>query len=293
MLKTSVIIEDLDNPELFRKTLKQIKNAGFDAVDPALFTPGVVSIIESPGAMAYAEDLRKMTEDAGLIIGQCHPVFSHTPDQLERVIEITTKTIPFAAKMGADYPVVHPICPLNISDPLISASRSRIFDLNRKMYQKLMPIAADAGISILTENLFADGACRDAVPCYSSHAEELNELMDEFPGLYICLDTGHAAITGQEPADLAYQLGDRVRALHLHGNDRIQDLHLTPFETADMGWEAFCKALSGIRYQGTLNMEVLSCVRRTPPEIRPPMYVYLHACAAYLAEMTEKFSMEA
>ena len=50
MLKTSVIIEDLDDIQKFRETLGQIKAAGFDAVDPALFTPGILRIIESPGS---------------------------------------------------------------------------------------------------------------------------------------------------------------------------------------------------------------------------------------------------
>ena len=142
-------------------------------------------------------------------------------------------------------------------------------------------------MNILIENLFADGPCRDALPCWSTYAAELNQLMDEFPGLYICLDSGHAAITGQEPADLVYQLGSRVKALHLHGNDRIQDLHLTPFETADMGWELFCSALREIGYRGTINLEVLSAVRRTPAAVRPALYAYLHECAYYLAQLTE------
>jgi sugar phosphate isomerase/epimerase len=142
-------------------------------------------------------------------------------------------------------------------------------------------------MNILIENLFADGPNRDAVPCWSTYAVELNQLMDAFPGLYICLDSGHAAITGQEPAELVYQLGDRIKALHLHGNDRIQDLHLTPFETADMGWEPFCRALRDIRYQGTINLEVLSAVRRTPMSVRPALYAYLHACADYFVQLTE------
>ena len=286
MLKTSLIIEDLDDPKKFRMTLEQIRSAGFDAVDPALFTPGIIRIIESPEGPAYAADLGKMVEDAGLFIGQCHTALCPSPDQWERVIAVTKKTLPFAAKMGARFPVVHPICPLDIEDPLIHASAEEIFERNQNMFGQLVPIAEDLGINILIENLFADGPCRDAVPCWSTYAEELNRLMDAFPGMYICFDSGHAAITGQEPSDMVYQLGDRVKALHLHGNDRIQDLHLTPFETADMGWKLLCTALKDIGYEGTINLEVLSAVRRTPVSVRPALYGYLHACADYFVQLT-------
>lgn len=287
MLKTSVIVEDLDDLDLLTKTLRQIKDAGFDAVDPALFTNGIMEIIDSPDALRYADTLRHVFMDSGLTAAQCHTALCPSPDCWERVTDITKKTLPFIARMGANQPVIHPICPLTVNDPLLQADHQTIFNLNHRFYSRLMPIAADHGLTILIENLFADGPCRDAVPCYSSHAEELNELMDAFPGLSICLDTGHAAITGQEPADMVYQLGNRIKALHLHGNDRIQDLHLTPFETTDLGWKDFCKALHDIQYRGTINMEVLSAVRRTPHSVRPALYNYLHACAEYFAALAD------
>lgn len=287
MLKTSVIIEDLDDRQKFAVTLQQIKAAGFDAVDPALFTPGILNIIESSDGLKYAADLGKMVEDAGLFIGQCHAALCPSFDRWEAVIRQTEKTLPFAAQMGARYPVIHPICPLDVYDPLINASSDEVFDRNLKMYNRLLPIAQDCGLTVLTENLFADGPDKEAVPCWSSHSEELNALMDAFPGLYICLDSGHAAITGQEPADMVHQLGSRIKALHLHGNDRVRDLHLTPFETKDMGWEALCGALRDTGYQGTINMEVLSCVRNTPVTVRPAMYAYLHACAEYFTRLAD------
>ena len=287
MLKTSVIAEDLDDLRLFEKTLHQIKAAGFNAIDPALFTKGILKIIDSPSALSFAAELRKIIEDSGLTVGQCHTALCGGYDQWEQIIGITLKTLPFAAEMGARNPVIHPICPLNTKDPLFSAKPEVIFELNRKMYERLVPVARAHGLTILIENLFADGERKEAVPCWSTYAEELNALMDAFPELSVCLDTGHAVITGQKPADMVRQFGSRIKALHLHGNDRIHDLHLTPFECEDMEWGPFCEALHEIGYQGTINMEVLSFVRRTPFPIRPAMYAYLHECAAYLAHLAE------
>lgn len=286
-MKTSVIIEQLGDPKAYAERLKMIREAGFNAVDAALFTPDVVEIIKSPNALGYAGELRKITEDSGLEIAQCHPVLCPMYTCWEETIRLSEKTIPFVAALGANYPVIHPICPLDIHDPLFGQDPSVVFDLNCKMYSRLVPIAADNGISILIENLFADGPVRDAVPCWSTYAADLNQLMDAFPGLYICFDNGHAEITGQHSADVLRALGSRVRAVHLHGNDHIQDLHLTPFEKTDMGWESLCGALKEIGYAGTINLEVLSFVRNTPEPLLGAMYAYLHACAAYLAEMTE------
>ena len=287
MLKTSVNVEHVEDRELFAETLRLIKGAGFEAVDAGLFSGDLIRIMRSPSALSYAKDIRMIIEDSGLEVGQCHMPLCGTPDDWPDVIEATKYALPFAAAMGAKNPVIHPIRPMDLDDPRYGKSFPEMKALNEEMFRIFAPIARDCGLNILIENLFVHGRSGNAFPCYTSHAEELNELMDLFPGMGICLDTGHVVITGQESADLAYGLGHRVRALHLHGNNRIGDLHLPPFETEDLKWENFCAALKAIGYEGTINLEVLGFIYHAPEKLRAATYSYLHACAQYLAEMVD------
>lgn len=285
MLKTSVIIEDIENRELFAETLKLIRDAGFDAVDAGLFSKELIGIAKSSSGLAYAKEIRQIVEDCGMEVGQCHMPLCSTPNDWPDVIEATKHMLPFAAAMGAKNPVIHPIRPMNLDDPRGGKSFAEMKAMNVAMFRELVPIAEDNGLTVLIENLFTHGSHQNALPCYTSRAAELNELMDEFPGMAICLDSGHVVITGQEASQLAYGLGSRVKAVHLHGNNRIGDMHLTPFETADMAWEPLCKALKEIGYEGTINLEVLDFIYKQPKKLRAAAYSYLHSCAQYLAEL--------
>ena len=55
-----------------------------------------------------------------------------------------------------------------------------------------------------------------------------------------------------------------------------------------MGWEDLCRALKQVRYQVSVNLEVMYMVRSAPKDLLPATYTYLYACAAYLAEKIEE-----
>ncbi len=287
MLRTSINVDFGADPGLLAETLKLIKDAGFEAIDAGLYTKELIRIMESPSALSYANEIRRVIDDSGLEIGQCHMPLVDTPDDWPEVIEATKKAFPFAAAIGAKFPVIHPIRPMDLDDPRLGKDFAEMKAMNTEMFRTLMPAAEDNGLTVLIENLFVHGRYGDAFPCYTSHADELNELMDEFPGMGICLDSGHVVITGQEASDLVYGLGPRVLALHLHGNDRRGDLHLPPFANVDLKWADFCAALKSVGYSGTINLEILGLIYNTPKKLRAETYSYLHACAQYLAEMVE------
>ena len=70
-----------------------------------------------------------------------------------------------------------------------------------------------------------------------------------------CFDSGHAYAGSQEPSHMLKLLGDKVKVLHLHDNDGLDDLHLPPtFGTID--WNKLCKPLKEIGFDGYINMEV-------------------------------------
>lgn len=288
MLKTSVILENLEDLRKVRDTAKMLREAGFEAVDAALFTPGLVEIIRSGNWHATADALREIITQEGLTVYQCHTsLWENTSDWQAEADQIKEQLM-FAGAVGAQNAVVHPLCPLTVNDPLMQSDDRELMEMNLQMYRGLLPAAAEAGVTVCTENIFADGVHMEAVPCFSTHAAELNALMDQLPGLKVCLDVGHAVITGQSPADMVHQFGGRLAALHLHANDHVHDLHLAPFEGAGMGWEDFCRALKQVNYQGSVNLEVMYIVRNSPHELLPAMYRYLHECARYLAEKVEQ-----
>ena len=288
MLKTSVILENLEDMQGVRNTAQMLREAGFEAVDAALFTPGLVEIIRSGNWRPVADTLREIIEGEGLTVYQCHTSMWEDTLYWQPKAEQIKKELAFAGAIGAQNAVVHPLCPLTVNDPLMRSDDQEIMEMNLQMYRQLLPDAAEAGVTVCTENIFADGVHREAVPCFSTYATELNALMDQLPGLKVCLDAGHATITGQSPADMVRQFGGRLAALHLHANDHVHDLHIAPFEGADMGWDDFCRALKQVNYQGSVNLEVMYIVRNSPKKLRPAMYKYLHECAKYLAEKVEQ-----
>ena len=74
-----------------------------------------------------------------------------------------------------------------------------------------------------------------------------------------CLDAGHALLTYDSPARMAKVLGSRLKVLHVHDVDGIDDLHTVPY-LGNNDWPEFCQALKEIGYKGTFNFETLSLI---------------------------------
>ena len=78
------------------------------------------------------------------------------------------------------------------------------------------------------------------------------------PYLVACLDIGHAEMKGlgTNAVEMIHALGkERLRALHIHDNDKWHDSHRLPF-TMDIDFAPIVKALKDIDYQGDFTLEV-------------------------------------
>ena len=73
----------------------------------------------------------------------------------------------------------------------------------------------------------------------------------------ICFDSGHFHVHFDDDLDFA-KFKDRVFAVHLHDNDKIDDLHLIPFD-GTIDWKKIIKELKNCNYNGPITME--SCYR--------------------------------
>lgn len=87
----------------------------------------------------------------------------------------------------------------------------------------------------------------------TNHLSVIMEQIDS-PHVGFCYDSGHHNCwTPQE--DLLSLFGSRLKVLHLHDNDSINDQHLLPFD-GTIDWPTTMKSIAETGYQGAIELEV-------------------------------------
>ena len=71
-----------------------------------------------------------------------------------------------------------------------------------------------------------------------------------------CLDIGHAEMRGSDTTavEMIKALGPRLKALHIHDNDKWHDSHQIPFSMS-IDFPPIVKALKEVDYQGWFTLE--------------------------------------
>lgn len=116
--------------------------------------------------------------------------------------------------------------------------------------EKLLGLAEKLNMKLALENLPA------GYPgCNSGNLRRIVEDIAS-PWLGVCLDTGHAHISG-EGVDHAFAvLRDLIIAFHLHDNNGVADQHLQPpYGTID--WSAFGRVLAQMNFTDLICIEAL------------------------------------
>ncbi len=70
----------------------------------------------------------------------------------------------------------------------------------------------------------------------------------------ICFDSGHYHVHFDDDLDFT-KFKDRIFAVHLHDNDKSDDLHLIPFD-GTLDWEDTIRNLKKCNYSGPITMEL-------------------------------------
>lgn len=70
----------------------------------------------------------------------------------------------------------------------------------------------------------------------------------------ICFDSGHYHVHFDDDLDFA-KFKDRIFAVHLHDNDKSDDLHLIPFD-GTIDWKKIIKELKSCNYNGPITLEL-------------------------------------
>ena len=252
------------------ESLGALKAAGYDSVDiniwPMCHPDGPMT---KEDWKAHIETFVAASAKYDLPIYQTHgntmggtewddPAYPHR--ELRHIC--TLRCVEAAKMLGADSIVLHPF---NLAHSAIYSATE-----NKKAciayLSPYIEAAKKAGIKVAVENMIDFGR-RHRRYC-AGDIFELIDLVDTIndPDVGICIDTGHANISGMAPGAAIRAVGHRLFALHVNDNHSKagQDEHLLPF-LGDVNWADVMQALREVGYGGHLTYEVNP--QRIPPTV--------------------------
>ena len=236
------------------KAIEYYAKAGFDAWDFSMFSmckydweKGILLKSDHPLAggeyLRFARKLKQVGLDNGIVCNQSHAPF---PTYCDEIRSYYKRSIECTAEAGGEICVIHP-------------DNNKSAEENAEMYLELLPFAKEHNVKIATENMWnwdkekersTFAAC--ATPeSFNAHLDAVN---DEF--FTACLDIGHAEMAGSgtSAAEMIESLGKRLKALHIHDNDKWHDSHYIPF-SMKIDFEKVVAALKKNNYEGYLTLE--------------------------------------
>lgn len=250
--------------------LKTLRSAGFTRISADFWQ------LSAPNKMLAQDNWRELiaqykeaADGMGVIFPQTHgntlsgmqwddPEYA---EQAARVWELNYRAIEASAMLGAEWVVMHPT---NFPhDPLYS--RKKALDANLSYLAPFIEAAKKAGVGIAVENMVDFGGGRRRY-C-GGDPDELLELVDKIndPSVGICIDTGHAHLSGIDVGAFIRMTGDRLKCTHIDDNRRDGDTHVPPF-FGTIDWKDTVAALREINYQGDFSFELAQ--QRFPLEAR-------------------------
>ena len=203
-----------------------LADAGFDGVDLSLdeLEPDGDDILRS---VLYSFGNRAAAR--GLTIPMCHlPFFMPSPDDTASMTRFSREIqagLRMAAMLKIPDAVIHPIV-------RHESRRDRNFWMNENVtfLTPIRELAGKLGITLCIENMTGKPyATHPSEAVFGSTAADILELSERLDAM-VCWDFGHANITGLCQSVELEKLRGRVRCLHIHDNDGVQDNHRIPFE---------------------------------------------------------------
>ena len=237
--------------------LDTVKQAGFTCLDfpISVFSRPENSPLKSDQWRLWTDDLSKGLSSMGFVVTQAHASWEQAiPEDLSPEVpyEVYYRTIEACAMLGCKKLVFHP--PLYFFRMKGASFKAQIQQWNVEWFQALLPALEKFGVTAELENLFDYRHIRrpeDPAFPYSRGADllELVERLDS-PWVKLCLDTGHANIAEQDPAQMVRDYGRMLEVLHLNDNFGFitpvyEDLHLLP-GCGNLSWPPIFAALKEV-----------------------------------------------
>ena len=254
-----------------------LAKVGYDALDYSMFD---ILNPKNPAGKddfrEYAKSLKKTADEFGIIFNQSHapfPSYVQYPNQEQQnlgyneiIIYAIIKAMEITSIIGGKTIIVHPI-------NLINCSYGEQKDFNMAFYNSLVPYCKKFGLKIALENMWGwDEKNKKVTPAVCSDASEFADYVDSLDKDWFCacLDVGHAEMQGTgsiSAVKCIETLGhERLKAVHIHDNDKIGDLHTLPF-TQKIYWAEIAKVLKNIDYSGDFTFEADSFIEKFPKEL--------------------------
>lgn len=216
---------------------------------------------------AWSVALAKKVRDRGLSVWQAHASWEQAVPEdfsLEPPFEIYRRTLRCCAILGCTRLVFHP--PMYFYPMVSEALRQRIHVWGAQWFACLAPEAAALGITLELENMFDYRQLHrpgDFPFPYASAADYL-DLRQRIggQGVQFCVDTGHANLSGNDPAEMILTYCSDLGVVHLNDNygpfpkneRATPDLHLLP-GSGNLRWDRIFAALKAVHFTGSLNLE--------------------------------------
>lgn len=138
---------------------------------------------------------------------------------------------------------------------LYPQDRDSYFQFNRKFIEAILLTAEKYGINLCIENSSRGNTGGYYFFMTPAEMNDFIAYMDH-PLLAACWDTGHAAMDKKfdQYGELT-ELGKNLKALHIHDNDAVRDLHL-PLYSGLLQIDRIIQALLDMDYKGYFTYEV-------------------------------------
>ncbi len=247
----------------YEEILATLKDVGFEAYDFSMMVEKIrKDFIDAEDGVEKARALRNYADEIGIKCNQAHapfPIAEKDNEELGiRMRGVTKRCIEIAAILGAKIIVMHPSIHFTAEE-------------NAEMYQAFEETAKKFDIKIALENMI----CYDRINrCHTPAACGTVESMKRHLALLneevfvACVDTGHAEVVQDKASAVGFirKIGNRVRALHIHDNDKQWDTHILPY-TGKVDFEEIIQALKEINYQGDITFESIFFPKKMPKEL--------------------------
>lgn len=280
MAKLSCAISGFSRAGSVFDAVKAVADAGFDGVDFSLSTysrRSGAAICQDDWWRQWTGAVKTYLDELGLPVVQAHAVwdqtiprdFAYYPPE-----PVVFRNLEACAMLGCRKLVFHPLLyPYRVASEELAA---RILDYNVRWFREVLPAAERLGVAVMLENMFDYYHVRQPgdPPYVFTTAAQMLALADALGqgSVGFCLDTGHANISAQDPAQMIRVYGRRLGCLHLNDNfgrspGLHEDLHLFPGE-GSLSWPPIFAALREAGYEGAYNLELIADLAALTPERR-------------------------